>query len=132
MAFNYPSVDFTKDSAGGIQFHRVNFNEALQIAKKENKLVFMDIYATWCGPCKKLKAKTFANQEVGKYFNEIFVNVAFNGEDGEGIELARKYGINSYPTLLFINSDGSIMTGSSGYHTDKELIEFGKSVNSKR
>lgn len=132
MAFNLKKVDFTKNTLGGILFHQGAFNEALQLAKKENKLVFLDIYATWCGPCKSLKATTFSDSEVGAYYNENFINVALDGEKGEGLELAKKYGITGYPTLLFINSDGVVVSANSGYRNAKELIGLGKAVQNKR
>lgn len=61
-AFNNPKVNFKADKAEGIQFHRGGWKDALQAAKKENRLIFLDIYATWCGPCKKLKKKYFFKQ----------------------------------------------------------------------
>ena len=51
-----------------------SFEEALQKAKQENKLIFVDLYTTWCGPCKKMAAETFPQQAVGDYFNKNFVN----------------------------------------------------------
>lgn len=128
MAFRYPKVDFGKDSEGGIQFHKGTFDEALQQAKKENKLIFLDIYATWCGPCKKLKANTFSNNEVGVFYNTTFINVALDGENGEGIDLARKYGVKGYPTLLFIDASGKVVSGTSGYHSPSEFLALGKSI----
>jgi thioredoxin 1 len=95
-------------------------------------LVFLDIYATWCGPCKSLKSTTFADSEVGAYYNETFINVALDGEKGEGLELAKKYGVTGYPTLLFINSDGIVVSSNAGYRNAKELIGLGKTVQNKR
>ena len=68
----------------------------------------MDIYATWCGPCKQLKKYTFTDKEAGDYFNANFVNVALDGEQDEGSILAQKFELNAYPTLFFINSDGQL------------------------
>lgn len=126
MAFRYPKVDFKVDSESGIQFHKGTFEEALDLAKKENKLIFLDIYATWCGPCKKLKSKTFSNKEVGDFYNDVFVNVALDGENGEGLVLARKYGVRGYPTLLFIDASEKVVGQTSGYHSPSELIGLGK------
>lgn len=128
MAFIYPKTDFTKDVEGGIQFHKGTFKEALAIAKAENKLVLLDIYATWCGPCKKLKSTTFSNKEVGDLFNEEYINIALDGEQAEGAALAKLYKIKGYPTLLFINANGEIVKGTSGYHSPNELIALGKSL----
>lgn len=131
IAFRYPTVDFTVDSAEGIQFHKESWSEILELAKKENKLIFLDIYATWCGPCKKLKAKTFSDKEVGTFYNPAFINVTLDGENGKGVELAAKYGVRAYPTLLFINSNGNVVANTAGYHTAKELIELGETLKNK-
>lgn len=127
-AFNNPKADFKNDKVEGIQFHRGNWNEALKLAKKENKLIFLDIYATWCGPCKRLKANTFSNKEVGKFYNTNFINVALDGETGDGAMLASQYNLTSYPSLLFINAAGKIVTLTGGYHSPSELLELGKSI----
>jgi thioredoxin-related protein len=116
------------ESEGGIQFHKGTWSEAMALAKKENKLVFLDISASWCGPCKKLKANTFTDAEVGKYYNSNFINVELDGEKGEGVNLAHKYGVRGYPTLLFINPDGEIVQGTAGYHNPKQFLELGHSI----
>lgn len=115
-------------AAGGIQFQHGSWNEALQQAKKENKLIFLDIYATWCGPCKRLKATTFSDKEVGSFYNAHFINMALDGEQGEGALLAGQYGLQGYPTLLFINAEGKIVNAVSGYQTPADLLQLGKSV----
>ncbi|MFN4233274.1 MAG: thioredoxin family protein [Bacteroidia bacterium] len=127
-AFENPQVDFKADTKEGIQFHKGTWDEALQLAKKENKLIFLDIYATWCGPCKKLKAKTFSNAEVGKFYNQNFVNVAFDGEQGDGAMLMQKYNLQSFPSLLFIDGNGKVIAKTVGYHNPDELIELGQQL----
>ncbi len=131
VAFKSPTVNFNEDVVGGIQFNKGTFKEVLQQAKKENKLVFIDIYATWCGPCRRLKANTFSNAEVGKLYNQKFVNVAFDGEKGEGIMLAQKYAVSGYPTLLFLDGNGKIVVRTGGYQNPDEFIELGKTVGKK-
>lgn len=113
---------------GGIQFHTGTWNQALAQAKQENKLIFLDIYASWCGPCKYLKTTTFTDGEVGKFYNVSFVNVTLDGEKGEGAVLAKKYGVRAYPTLLFVNSDGEIVKGSVGYQNPEQFINLGRSI----
>jgi thioredoxin 1 len=123
-----PKVDFKEDPEGGIQFHKGDWQAALDLAKKENKLVFLDIYATWCGPCKQLKKYTFTDKEAGDYFNANFVNVALDGEQDEGSILAQKFELNAYPTLFFINSDGQLISKSVGYLSATDLVKIGKEV----
>lgn len=118
-------------SENGIAFHQGSWNEALALAKKENKIIFLDVSASWCGPCKMLKARTFPNSEVGAFYNQNFINVAVDGEEGEGIDLARKYKIRSYPSLIFVNGNGQVVAQTAGYHNPKEFIELGKEVIKK-
>ncbi len=119
------------EKGDGIQFYKGNWKEVAQKAADENKLIFIDIYATWCGPCKLLKRKTFPNEEVGTYFNSKFVNATFDGEAGDGITLAEKYQIQGYPTLLILDSKGNVVAQTAGYMSPKALIEFGKSAEGK-
>lgn len=127
-AFINPNVDFNSDTEEGIQFQNNSFEDALLLAKKENKLIFLDIYATWCGPCKRLKAKTFSDAEVGLFYNSKFINLAIDGEKGEGPSLAKKYGVSAYPTLLFINEKGEVVKQARGYHNSSEFLKLGRSV----
>ncbi|MBW6480272.1 MAG: thioredoxin family protein [Bacteroidales bacterium] len=111
-----------------IQFHQGNWNEALELAKKENKLVFLNISASWCGPCKMLKARTFTNADVGQFYNNNFINVAVDGEIGEGITLAQKYAIKGYPSLLFVDGNGNLVAKTAGFHTPGKIIDLGKQI----
>jgi thioredoxin 1 len=112
----------------GINFFQGTWDEALALAKKENKLIFLDVYATWCGPCKRLDAQTFPNPEVGKYYNDRFINVKVDGEKGEGLTLRQKYAVRGYPTLLFINHKGEVVHRTAGFRDPERFIELGKSV----
>jgi thiol-disulfide isomerase/thioredoxin len=79
-------------------------------AKKENKLIFIDTYTTWCSPCKWMDKNIFTNSEVADYYNNNFINVKFDAEDqGEGTKIKKLYNIESYPTLLFIDGDGNLI-----------------------
>lgn len=127
-AFMNPAVDFNSDNKDAIKFHRGTWKEALAAAKKENKLIFLDIYATWCGPCKRLKSTTFSNSRVAKYFNEKFINVTLDGETGDGEILAEKYSITGYPSLFFINADGNVIAKGDGYMDADQLLTLAKST----
>lgn len=130
-AFANQKVDFKADTEDGIQFHNGTWEEALQIAKKENKLIFLDIYATWCGPCKQLKKNTFSSAEVGTFYNENFVNVALDGEQGEGKMLMQKYALRSFPSLLFIDGNGKVVGQTVGYHNPSQFLELGQIFSKK-
>lgn len=116
----------------GIRFVEPNWTKALEIAKKQNKLIFLDAYTTWCGPCRMLKNNTFPDKAAGEYFNKNFINIALDMEKGDGIAVAEKYRINAYPTLIIADGNGNVITYSQGYIDAKQLIEFGKFGISKK
>ncbi len=123
-----PSPVGDKNTETGINFQTGSWNEALELATKEDKLIFLDIYASWCGPCKLLKSKTFPDARVGQLFNSRFINYAVDGEKGIGVDLAKKYNITAYPTLLFIDGNGNLVAKTMGFHTPKQLIDVGNQV----
>lgn len=86
----------------GIQFFHGSWDEALEKAKAEQKPIFVDAYASWCGPCKRMAAQVFPQEEVGAFFNAKFINVKMDMEKGEGPAFAKKFPVRAYPTLLFI------------------------------
>ena len=130
-AFFIDKIDIQNNNpkkSKGIKFFKGTWEEALALAKKENKLIFLDAYASWCGPCKMMKSKVFSKSTPGILFNENFINVAIDMEKGDGKFLSRKYEIKAYPTLLFIDYKGNAKQESIGYHNERELISFAKDV----
>ncbi|MCA6067690.1 thioredoxin family protein [Chryseobacterium sp. RG1] len=112
--------------AQGMKFEESNFATVLAKAKKEKKLVFIDAYTTWCGPCKLMAKNIFPLQAVGDYYNTHFVNAKIDMEKGEGIELAKKYNVKAYPTYLFVDGNGEIVHRTLGYVEEKDFIQFAK------
>jgi thioredoxin-related protein len=110
----------------GIKFEKAGWEYALLESRKQNKLVFLDAYTTWCGPFKLLKKTSFTDKTVGNFFNTNFINVAVDMEKGIGVSLSKKYGVNAYPTLIIVDPTGNIVTYTKGYVSPQQLIEFGK------
>lgn len=110
----------------GMEFFEGSWADAVSKAEAEDKLIFLDAYTTWCGPCKLMAKKIFPREDVGSYFNERFVNMKIDMEKGEGIELARKFNVLVYPTLLFVNGSGELVHRSAGYHTVPQFLELGE------
>jgi thioredoxin-related protein len=108
----------------GIQFIEQDWAQALKTAKDKGRLIFLDIYATWCGPCKMLKQYTFTDSSVGEFFNKNFVNVSVDGEKGVGPELAQQYAIEGYPTLIVADETGKPVLITAGYIPSDVLMQF--------
>lgn len=112
--------------AQGIKFEDTNFSTILAKAKKENKLVFIDAYASWCGPCKLMVKNVFPQKAVGDYYNSHFVNAKIDMEKGEGVELAKKYNVKAFPTYLFVDGNGEVVHRTLGYVEENDFIQFAK------
>jgi thioredoxin-related protein len=106
-----------------IAFEHGSFAEAKQKAASENKLIFIDAFTVWCGPCKQLAKNIFPLPEVGEYFNRNFINVKMDMEKGEGIEMTKQYSVNAYPTLLFVNAKGELVHRTCGLMPKENLLE---------
>ncbi|MCY7357681.1 MAG: thioredoxin family protein [Rudanella sp.] len=115
----------------GIQFNTSTWADVLKKAKAENRLIFLDAYASWCGPCKMLQKNVFTQKDVGDYFNKRFINVKIDMERGEGPMLSQRYPLEAYPTLFFINGNGKVVKKVIGYQTPEALLSLGKSVAAK-
>lgn len=127
LGFGFLSLTPEKgEKEKGIQFIEADWFKALSEAKTQHKKIFLDAFASWCGPCKQLKKQTFPDPEVAAFFNANFINVAINMEKGVGPSLLEKYQITAYPTLLIMDENGNLITYTRGLIGPKDLIEFGK------
>lgn len=117
----------------------VTMEEAQELMKKEPRKVIMDVYTTWCGPCKMLDKNTFGNPDVAKYINENYYAIKFNAEGDASItfdgntftnpnydpakkkkrnaqhQFARYLSVRAYPTMVFFDEDFSLIAPISGY-----------------
>jgi thioredoxin-related protein len=113
-----------------IHFQELPFKDLILKAKKENKIVFIDAYTSWCGPCKMMERNIFTKKTVGDYYNSNFVNARFDMEKGEGREIAAKFGVRSYPTYLFLNGDGELVSQNFGYMEESMFLSMAQDINS--
>lgn len=111
-----------------IEFMHGTLEEGLAKAKKENKHLFVDVYAVWCGPCKMMAATAFVDPEVAKYYNQNFISLKLDGEKNDGPDVMRKYGISAYPTLMYFKPDGALAAKVVGAMNAKQLISQGTDI----
>lgn len=121
-----------KKAATEIHFIEDAWGEALKQAAAQHKYIFVDAYATWCGPCKMLRATTFKDAKVAAFFNQNFINVSIDMEKGVGPQLAQQWRLEAYPTLIIFNPQGKAVLGTVGYIKADELLKFGKQGLAKK
>jgi thiol-disulfide isomerase/thioredoxin len=109
---------FHKALATGVYWEKLTLDEALALAGREKKLVFVDCYTTWCGPCKEMADNVFPRADVGEFFNERFINVKIDMEEGDGPAIATRYGVRVFPTFLMLRPDGSVQHRIIGSSTE--------------
>lgn len=110
----------------GVTFSEDGFDAALAQAGAEDKLVFVDAYAVWCGPCRRMSSDVFPRADVGAFFDEHFVSLKIDMEQGPGKAFGKRFPVNSYPTLLFISPDGELVQRVVGAQAPEQLIQQGQ------
>ena len=107
----------------GIKFFKGTYAEAIKKAKKEKKQIFIDFYTEWCGPCLNMAENIFVLDNVAEVYNSNFVSLKIDAEKGEGVELAKKFQVRSFPTYTFVNPKTGEMTHrSNGNKSAKHFI----------
>jgi len=107
----------------GIEFEYGTWKEVLEKSKQIGKPIFVDVYTSWFGPCKKMSKEIFPLAEVGKVYNANFICYQVDAEKGDGVDIAKKYDVKGYPTYLFIQPNGILFYTTSGFKEAKIFIE---------
>lgn len=128
--FSLFSIEGNKGNEG-IKFTESSFESAIQLAQKENKLIFLDAYTTWCGPCRMMSNNVFTDNSIGTLFNQNFINIKVDMDTEEGKKIADKYFVTAYPTLIFIGGSGKQISKIVGYKNSEELLDIGKHMVKK-
>lgn len=114
--------------AQSIIFEKDSFAVVKEKALKENKLIFIDAYTEWCGPCKWLAKNVFTNDTVAEFFNGNFINMQIDMEKGEGPALAEYYKVYCYPNLLFVDGNGKLIHRAAGAMKVPQFMIFAQNA----
>ncbi|WP_274475201.1 thioredoxin family protein [Mangrovimonas aestuarii] len=123
----------------------VSLDKAMELQEKEPRKIMIDMYTSWCGPCKMLDKNTFHNKDVVEYVNNNYYAVKFNAEGDDTVtfkgntytnpeydparartrnsahQLARYFQITAYPTIVFLDEEGTLLVPLRGYKTPQQL-----------
>ncbi|MDE6452069.1 MAG: thioredoxin family protein [Odoribacter sp.] len=116
------TVPFVAWSQEGVKFESLTFEQALSKAQTEGKVLFVDCYTSWCGPCKHMSEKVFPQARMGEFFNPRFVSVKYDMEQPEGKQFGERYSVTAYPTFFLIAADGTLLHKVIGGFEADELI----------
>ena len=134
----FSQIKIVPAKAVGVQFVETSLDQVKEMATKENKIIFFDAYTTWCAPCKQMDKEVFIDASVADFFNSNFINAKFDMEKGEGLELKAKYGVQAFPTYIFLDATGNMIhqiVGLLNSQNKEELLGegswaiFSKNVN---
>jgi thioredoxin 1 len=100
---------------------QTNLNDILAKAKAEKKLIFIDAYATWCGPCKLMDRNVFTHSPTADFFNKNFISYKVNIEKDNGPTLQLLYEVSALPGLLFLDVNGNLLLKEQNSITISQL-----------
>ena len=112
-----------------ISFMKGTWDEVLEKAKEEDKIIFVDVYATWCGPCKMMDREVFSQEKVAEYYNATFVNAKFDSDTEIGGAVATQFGVTALPTFLYVSPSGELISKTLGYQEAELFLENGEKAS---
>ena len=99
--------------------------------QSKEKIIFVDAYTTWCGPCKRMSANVFTREEAGDFYNENFINLKIDMEKPDGRKFGSKYPVTGYPTLFFLDPKGKVLKKVVGGQQLEGLLRIGDAIVSE-
>ena len=109
-----------------VQFLEIETREQLNAAQKKASdqmlMLFVDVYATWCGPCKMMDSEVYTDPKVADYMNANFVSVRLDGESDYGRDYVVEQQLEGYPSMFIFSDEGERVSNIVGYTPAEELI----------
>ncbi|WP_439184627.1 thioredoxin family protein [Carboxylicivirga taeanensis] len=112
----------------GIVFFEGTYQEACKKAKQENKNIFVDVYTTWCGPCKKMARDVFTQKVVGDYFNANFVNLKLDAENQADSKFFKHFKASAFPSFFWVTPDSELLDTQSGVLNPEAFVKVAQNA----
>lgn len=116
------AISFGSTLTAQISFSPLSYQEGFEKAKQNNQLLFVDVFTTWCGPCKMLSSNVFPDEELGNVMNQSFVNIKVDGDDESNYGMMEQFEVSAFPTMLLIDPRTDRVRKIEGYVQADEII----------
>ena len=116
-------------ASDGIQFSEESYDITTKRAKTQGKLMFLDFTASWCMPCKKMERETFTNKLLGDFVNSNFISMQVDVDWFWGMDVAEKYNVTAYPTILVVDTKGNVVRTIRGFQSASQLLSQLRSLD---
>jgi len=114
-----------------IHFEQLSWQQALGKARKENKMIFIDVYTSWCTYCRQMDSAVFSLAEVGDYHNEHFINLRYDALKADGISIRKSYTLPGVPAFLYLDPQGMVVKKTVGYQNREQLLQNSRDALSR-
>ena len=112
--------------AQSVKFDTLSLDQAFERAKAEGKFVFVDVTASWCGPCQLMLEEVLSRKDVGEFCNKQFICIQMDVDKLEGKDFKKKYGVNSIPTFFILQEDGTVRHRLRGARRPEDFLAWAK------
>ena len=105
-----------------VKFETAATDNVREMAIKQGKLVFIDLYASWCPPCRMMSRHVFSRKDVGKFMDERFVAAKYDTDKEPGKTLLARYGEGAIPLYLVFDTNGELLGRMQGASSAEEFM----------
>lgn len=111
-----------------VRFETSSTDAVRELARQQKKLVFIDLYATWCPPCRAMERQVFSQPAVGEFMAQHFVAAKYDVDRPTGRKLMDQYGRGAIPLYLVFDTEGRLWGTIEGAAPADTFVENLRSV----
>lgn len=119
-------------SQAQVKFETASTDAVREMAVKQGKLVFIDLYASWCPPCRMMERHVFSRKEVGAFMDERFVAAKYDTDQATGADLMKRYGQGAIPLYLIFDTEGRLLGRIQGASSPEEFMQSIRTILRRR
>ncbi|MFR9621062.1 MAG: thioredoxin family protein [Rikenellaceae bacterium] len=118
-------------AAAEIKFQDITPDKLLAQAAEQDKLAFVEVYATWCPPCRQMESEVFPREDVGRMVDSLFVAAKYNADEEIGNSILNQFKMRYIPSYLIFKADGGLIASKSGFIEPEEFMAFLEEASTK-